>query len=118
MNSIVPFEKPRFELAGIVRLYGDDYRRTHVLSPLQHAVPDALANCRTAVSGGHLERCDGCGHETPAYNSCRNRCRKLVSLTVAAGAIPNLWDAGSNVKERDFYNLCIYISYHALRHCH
>ena len=29
--------------------------------------------CRTAALGGHLERCDDCGHEQPAYNSCRNR---------------------------------------------
>ena len=29
--------------------------------------------CRTAVLGGHMYRCDGCGREHPLHNSCRNR---------------------------------------------
>jgi hypothetical protein len=29
--------------------------------------------CRTAALGGHVERCDRCGHEVASYNSCRNR---------------------------------------------
>ena len=29
--------------------------------------------CRTAVLGGHMYACDGCGREHPRYNSCRNR---------------------------------------------
>jgi len=33
----------------------------------------ALEGCRTAALGSHLERCDQCGFERPAYNSCRNR---------------------------------------------
>jgi hypothetical protein len=33
----------------------------------------ALEDCRTAALGAHLERCDECGFERPAYNSCRNR---------------------------------------------
>ena len=34
-----------------------------------------------AALGGHLERCDSCGFERPAYNSCRNRhCPKCQSL--------------------------------------
>jgi hypothetical protein len=32
-----------------------------------------LSVCRTAALGGHLEQCDSCGYEHPAYNSCRNR---------------------------------------------
>src|SRR6266404_9871189 len=37
--------------------------------------------CRTASLGGHIERCDSCGFERPAYNSCRNRhCPKCQSL--------------------------------------
>jgi hypothetical protein len=40
--------------------------------------------CRTGHLGGHLERCDTCGHERPAYNSCRNRhCPKCQSLAKA-----------------------------------
>jgi hypothetical protein len=44
----------------------------------------ALAACRTAALGGHLDTCDTCGFERPAYNSCRNRhCPKCQSLAKA-----------------------------------
>src|SRR3979411_505806 len=33
----------------------------------------AIENCRSAVLGGHVERCQDCGHRRIAYNSCRNR---------------------------------------------
>ena len=33
----------------------------------------AIARCRTAALGGHLDRCDACGHQAISYNSCRNR---------------------------------------------
>ena len=33
----------------------------------------AIEACRTAVLGGHMYRCDGCGREHPLHNSCRNR---------------------------------------------
>ena len=33
----------------------------------------AIENCRSAVLGGHVERCEDCGHRRIAYNSCRNR---------------------------------------------
>jgi hypothetical protein len=44
----------------------------------------AIERCRTAALGGHLERCDRCGHERNAYNSCANRhCPKCQSLARA-----------------------------------
>jgi hypothetical protein len=33
----------------------------------------AIETCRTAVLGGHVERCHRCAFERIAYNSCRNR---------------------------------------------
>jgi hypothetical protein len=30
----------------------------------------AIEVCRTAVLGGHLERCDQCGYEHNCFNSC------------------------------------------------
>jgi hypothetical protein len=30
-------------------------------------------SCHTATLGGHVYRCEGCGHEKISYNSCRNR---------------------------------------------
>jgi hypothetical protein len=41
----------------------------------------AIETCRTAALGGHRERCDACGAERLAYNSCRNRhCPKCQTL--------------------------------------
>jgi hypothetical protein len=69
------------ELADIFRAHGESYRRNHPL-PVSHLkVMRAVERCRTAALGGHLERCDSCGFERPAYNSCRNRhCPKCQSL--------------------------------------
>ena len=40
--------------------------------------------CRTAALGGHPERCDQCGHERNAYNSCADlHCPKCQSLARA-----------------------------------
>jgi len=33
----------------------------------------ALQHCRSASMGGHVDRCDQCGHVRISYNSCRNR---------------------------------------------
>jgi len=69
------------ELADIFRAYGESYRRNHPL-PVSHLkVIEAVERCRTAALGGHIERCDSCSFERPAYNSCRNRhCPKCQSL--------------------------------------
>lgn len=54
------------------------------LSAEQARVVSALTACRTAALGGHLQRCDRCGRESPVYNSCRNRhCPKCQSLRQA-----------------------------------
>ena len=69
------------ELADIFRAYGAFYRRDHPLPVLHRKVIEAVERCRTAALGGHLEHCDSCGFERPAYNSCRNRhCPKCQSL--------------------------------------
>jgi hypothetical protein len=78
--------RPRWEVADVFRRYGPDYRRTHAdsLSPGQRRTMSAIERCRSAALGGHLERCDSCGHERIAYNSCRNRhCPKCQSLARA-----------------------------------
>jgi predicted Zn-ribbon and HTH transcriptional regulator len=69
------------ELADIFRAHGESYRRAHPL-PVSHLkIMQAVERCRTAALGGHLEQCDSCGYERPAYNSCRNRhCPKCQSL--------------------------------------
>jgi hypothetical protein len=67
--------QPALEVADILRVHGDAYARAHAghLSLGQLKVMSAIRNCRTAALGGHVERCDDCGHVEIAYNSCRNR---------------------------------------------
>ena len=77
-------DRPRFELADIVRAHGEDYARTHVLTPDQHDLLRAVARCRTADLGGYVDVCDLCGLKVIAYNSCRNRhCPKCQALAQA-----------------------------------
>jgi hypothetical protein len=73
------------EVADIFRQYGESYRsRFGPLSPEQARVMRAIELCRTAALGGHVDRCDHCGHEIISYNSCRNRhCPKCQSLAKA-----------------------------------
>jgi len=66
-------EPAHWEVADIVRLYGDSYRQQYPVSPAQQQVLEALVACRTAQLGGHEERCRQCGFTRYAYNSCRNR---------------------------------------------
>jgi predicted Zn-ribbon and HTH transcriptional regulator len=74
----------RPELADVFRQYGQSYRNTHRLSASDKKVMRAISVCRTYELGGHLDRCDACGFERPAYNSCRNRhCPKCQSLAKA-----------------------------------
>lgn len=68
-------------MADVVRLYGDEFRRTHHLHPLCQAVLNALQNCRTEILGGHVDQCDLCDHQHISYNSCRNRhCPKCQGI--------------------------------------
>jgi hypothetical protein len=70
----------------VFRHYGEAYRQQHgaSLSVAQRRVMTAIEVCRTAALGGHLERCDQCGHERNAYNSCRDRhCPKCQGLARA-----------------------------------
>jgi len=73
--------QPALELADIFRQHGPGYRARHGL-PVEHLkVMRAIETCRTAVLGGHVERCGRCAHQRIAYNSCRNRhCPKCQTL--------------------------------------
>src|SRR5438445_3838466 len=54
------------------------------MSREQRRVMTSIQVCRTAALGGHLERCDQCGYERNAYNSCRSRhCPKCQCLARA-----------------------------------
>lgn len=66
---------PAFELADVVRRHGGAYVRENAehLGRVERRVLAAIAACRTAALGGHVERCDDCGLTRIAYNSCRHR---------------------------------------------
>src|SRR5438045_1162901 len=72
------------ELAHVFRRYGQAYREQHGASPAQSRVMTAIELCRTASLGGHVEKCDHCGHQRICFNSCRDRhCPKCQSLARA-----------------------------------
>lgn len=61
------------EVADIIREYGQAYRKMYRTPERYTKIMNLLVNCRTSALGGHIEKCDKCGYETNAYNSCRNR---------------------------------------------
>jgi len=74
-------KRPRFELGDIVRAHRGALEVARELSLDQRRALSAIALCRTAALGGHLDVCTACGHEKPSYNSCRNRhCPKCQAL--------------------------------------
>jgi len=66
-------KKQRIELADIFSRHADEFLKHHHLCPQQQKAFDAIIQCRTDKLGGHINRCDQCGHTRQAYNSCRNR---------------------------------------------
>jgi len=77
--------RPRLELAEILRAYGEAYRRTFLVSDQQTKVMNRILKCRTAALGGHVEACGNCAFARIAYNSCRDRhCPKCQVAKQAA----------------------------------
>ena len=76
--------RPRLEVADVFHHHGADWRRANAghVSLGQLQVMSAIEQCRSAALGGHVERCEDCGHSRIAYNSCRNRhCPKCQGAT-------------------------------------
>ena len=67
--------RPPLEVADLIRTAGVAFleRNRHWLSWKHVKVLLAIARCRTAALGGHLDECTRCGHRAISYNSCRNR---------------------------------------------
>jgi hypothetical protein len=67
--------RPPLEVADIIRAAGDAFieRNRHWLGWKHVKVLLAIARCRTAALGGHLDQCTRCGHRAISFNSCRNR---------------------------------------------
>jgi hypothetical protein len=68
--------RPPLEVADLIRTAGAAFiERNRLWIRWRHVkVLLAIARCRTAALGGHLDECTRCGHRaTISYNSCRNR---------------------------------------------
>jgi hypothetical protein len=69
------------DIGEIVRQHRPALEAEVHLSLAQRRVLSAMALCRTAALGGHVDVCRSCGLQRPAYNSCRNRhCPKCQAL--------------------------------------
>ncbi len=87
MTEVVASARPALEVADVLRAHGPAFLHEHGahLSGVQRRVLQELALCRTAALGGHVAACADCGHQRPAYNSCRNRhCPKCQGAARAA----------------------------------
>src|SRR5271163_1443264 len=67
--------RPPLEVADLVQAAGNAFiERSRKWITWKHVkVLLAIARCRTAALGGHLDECTRCGHRAISYNSCRNR---------------------------------------------
>jgi hypothetical protein len=67
--------RPTLEVADVFHRHGAAWRRANAghVSLGQFKAMSAIESCRSAALGGHVERCEDCGHTRIAYNSCRNR---------------------------------------------
>src|SRR5205823_7358873 len=56
--------RPQLEVADIIRSAGTDFieRNRHWLRWTHIKVLRAIARCRTAALGGHIDQCTRCGH--------------------------------------------------------
>src|SRR5258708_3162695 len=83
--------RPPLAVADLIRTAGASFieRNRQWLRWKHIKVLLAIARCRTAALGGHLDECTRCGHRaTISYNSCRNRhCPKCQT------AAPERWIA-------------------------
>jgi len=68
--------RPPLEVGDLIRSAGAAFiERNRQWIRWKHVkVLLAIARCRTAALGGHVDECTRCGHRaTISYNSCRNR---------------------------------------------
>jgi hypothetical protein len=77
--------RPALEVADVFREGASRFLAGQRISRQQRRVLQAIMRCRTAALGGHVYRCQDCGHEKIQYNSCRDRhCPKCQAMARAA----------------------------------
>ena len=95
------------EVADIVRAYGCAYlaRYGKVTFPEQKRVLRDIVACRTAALGGHVKKCDQCGHMEVFYDSCRNPARRRDPKCQAAARAEWMEARAADLLERvDYYH--------------
>jgi len=107
---------PGLELAEIVQAYGSAYlaRYGKATFPEQRRVLRNIVICRTAALGGHVKKCDQCGHTDTVYDSCRNRkekialCRRLLGLAEkpSISVSEALQHGADDLSDVDHFTLC------------
>ena len=65
--------RPKHELGELIREQWPRIEASTRLTSHHKRMLKALAQCRTAALGGHLDACSDCGAVRISYNSCRNR---------------------------------------------
>ena len=65
--------RPKYEVADIIRGYGEAFFSRYKAVPQVRNSFAAMASCRTAKMGGHVQVCPECGEIRISYNSCRDR---------------------------------------------
>lgn len=65
--------RTKFELADVVRVFSAELIANTKLTSFELNILAKIANCRTAVLGGHEEICDNCSIVRYSYNSCGDR---------------------------------------------
>jgi hypothetical protein len=65
--------RPALELARVIDRFGSTFVQTYRPNTYVQRIVRAIQYCRTSALGGHVDRCDQCGHTRISYNSCRNR---------------------------------------------
>jgi hypothetical protein len=103
------------ELADVVQKHASAYlaRYEKVTFPQQRRVLRDIAACRTATLGGHVKKCDQCGHTEVFYDSCRNRhCPKCQAAARAEWMEARAQDLLETVE----YYHCVFTLDDHLRH--
>ena len=73
--------RPKWEVADVIYSHGKSFLKHHPQTVQVVKTLMAIRDCRTAVLGGHKQRCNCCGFERYQYNSCRNRhCPKCQAV--------------------------------------
>lgn len=77
-------ERPRYEVADILRKHIGEYKKSHRLSRQQSKAVSAILACRTPAMGGVWKECDRCKKWEFCYKPCKNRhCTKCGSFEKA-----------------------------------